>query len=431
MWPTVIVMPLHGENQPLSTGNVLHVSGTVVLVTAVEFDPFSSTYFDDPYDTYRRLRNEAPVFRSERYGFYALSRYDDVVAAHKDWGTFSSARGVDLMTLSTDGAFVAGLRNLIMMDPPAHDRFRTLVSRVFTPKAMQAMEPLVRRIVGHYVDEIGDRSTFDAVGELSGPFPIEIISELLGVPPGDRQQIRHWLDAMLHREPGEMRPTDAGIDAAINLGVYWLQLVETKRAEPADDLTTRLVEVEVDRGDGVMTALDDGEVAGFAGLLVGAGAETVTKLVANAFVLFHRHPDQWDKVRNDPGRIPAAVEEILRFWPPSQYQGRFSMAASTFHDTSIPPGHPVLLLTGSATRDERFYDRPDEFDVDREPGMALGFGLGIHSCLGAALARVESRVVIEAMIDRWSSFTVDESALERVQMSNVAGFKRVPVRVRS
>jgi cytochrome P450 len=396
---------------------------------AVDFDPFSSTYFDDPYDTYRRLRDEAPVFRSERYRFYALSRYDDVVAAHKDWSTFSSAHGVDLTTLSTDPALVASLRSLIMMDPPAHDRFRSLVSRVFTPMAMQAMVPLVRRIVGRYVDEIGDRSTFDAVGDLSGPFHVEIIAELLGVPPADRQQIRHWLDVMLHREPGEMRPTRAGIEASINLGAYWLNLVESKRSEPGDDLTTRLIEASVDRADGTMTALDDGEIAGFAGLLGRAGAETVTKLVANAFLLFHQHPDQWQKVKDDPDRIPAAVEEILRFWPPSQYQGRFSQAGCTLHDTMIPAGHPVLLLTGSATRDERFYDRADQFDIDRSPSVSLGFGLGVHSCLGAALARVESRVVIETMVERWPSFTVDESMLQRVQMSNVAGFKRVAVTV--
>lgn len=396
----------------------------------VEFDPFSPAYFDDPYETYQRLRAEAPVFRSDRYGFYALSRYEDVVAAHKDWGTFSSAHGVDLATLSTDPELIASLQSLIMMDPPAHDRFRSLVSRVFTPRAMQGMEPLVRRVVGTFLDAIGDRAEFDAVGDLSGPFPVEIISELLGVPPADRQRIRHWLDLMLHRDPGEMRPNQQGIEASINLGVYWLGLVESKRAQPGDDLTTRLIEVTVDRDDGTSTALDDREIAGFAGLLVGAGAETVTKLVGNAFVLFHRNPDQWAEVLDDPDLIPAAVEEILRFWPPSQYQGRFSKADSSFHGVTIPTGHPVLLLTGSATRDERFYEEPDVFDIDRPATQSLGFGLGVHSCLGAALARVESRVVLEAVVERWPTFEVDESGLERVQMSNVAGFSRVPVKVR-
>jgi cytochrome P450 len=399
-------------------------------MVAVSFDPFSPTFFDDPYEVYRRLRDEAPVYFSEQYGFYALSRYDDVAAAHKAWETFSSAHGVDLVTLSTDPELVASLRSIIMMDPPAHDRFRALVSRVFTPKAMQGMEPLVRRVIGGYLDALDGRDTFDAVGDLSGPFPVEIIAELLGVPPADRQQIRHWLDVMLHREPGEMRPTQEGIEGSIALGGYFLELTAQKRATPGDDLISRLIEATVDRDDGEATALDDVEIAGFAGLLGGAGAETVTKLVANAFVLFHRHPDQWRRVQEDPGRIPAAVEEILRFWPPSQYQGRFTKADVVVHGETIPAGHPVLLITGAATRDERFYDEPDSFVVDRPPSTSLGFGLGVHSCLGAALARVESRVVLEAMVERWPEFEVDEDGLERVHMSNVAGFSRVPVTVK-
>lgn len=396
-----------------------------------DFDPFSPTFFDDPYETYRALRDETPVYRSERYGFYALSRYEDVVEAHKDWETFSSAHGVDLTTLSTPPELVANLRSIIMMDPPAHDRFRALVSRVFTPRAMRGLEPLVRRVVGRYVHSLEGRDTFDAVTELSGPFPVEIISELLGVPEADRQQIRRWLDTMLHREPGDMRPTDDGIEASMSLGSYFLDLTTKKRAHPGDDLTSGLIAATVERDDGGVTSLDDVEIAGFSALLGGAGAETVTKLVANAFVLFHRHPEQWKLVRDDPSRIPAAVEEILRFWPPSQYQGRFTKADVQIRDATIPAGNPVLLLTGAATRDERQYPDPDAFDVDREPSHALGFGMGVHSCLGAALARVESRVVLEEMVERWPDFEVDEDGLERVQMTNVAGFSRVPVRVRS
>lgn len=396
----------------------------------VEFDPFSPTFFDDPYATYRRLRDEAPVYFSEEYGFYALSRYDDVVAASKDWSTFSSARGVDLDTLSTDPQYVASIRSIIMMDPPAHDRFRSLVSRVFTPKAMQAMEPMVRRVVSGYLDAIGDRDEFDVVRDLGGPFPVEIIAELLGVPEDDRQQIRHWLDAMLHRDPGEVRRTPAGNDASFALGTYFYGLTAEKRAAPGDDLTSRLVQATVDRGDGGTTGLDDAEIAGFSALIGGAGAETVTKLVANAFVLFHRNPEQWQRVLADPSLIPAAVEEVLRYFPPSQYQGRFTTADVELHGHVIPAGNPVLLVTGAATRDERFFAEPDSFDIARPPSHALGFGLGVHSCLGAALARLESRVVLEAMVERWPSFEVDEDGLERVQMSNVAGFSRVPVKVR-
>jgi cytochrome P450 len=396
----------------------------------VEFDPFSDVYFDDPYDMYRRLRDEAPVYHSERYGFWALSRYDDVVEAHKDWQTFSSSHGVDLHTLSTPPEQVAMFRSIIMMDPPAHDRLRALVSRVFTPRAVQSLEPVVREVVTSYVEPLAGREAFDAVAELSGPFPVEIITRILGVPEDDRQQVRHWLDDQLHREPGQMAPTPEGEAASREAGAYFHELVREKRRRPGDDMLSRLTEAEVDRDDGQgVTKLDDGEIAGFATLLGGAGAETVTKLVGNAFVLFARHPEQYRKVLDDPAKIPAAVEEILRIWPPSQYQGRFSLRDSTRHGMTLPAGYPVLLLTGAATRDERFFDEPDTFEIDRPPSLALGLGVGIHSCLGAALARMESRIAIEEMVRRWPRFEINEDGLRRVHMSNVAGFSNVPVTV--
>ena len=192
-------------------------------------------------------------------------------------------------------------------------------------------------------------------------------------------------------------------------------------------MISRLTQVEVDRGDGQMTQLDDNEIAGFTGLLGGAGAETVTKLVGNAAVLFHRYPDQYRKVIEDPSRIPAAVEEVLRYYPPSQYQGRFSVRQSVYGGVTVPAGFPTILVTGSATRDERFYDEPDTFEVDRPASLALGLGYGIHSCLGAALARMESRVAIEELAKRWPSYEVDEANCRRVQMSNVAGYSSVPM----
>jgi cytochrome P450 len=272
-----------------------------------------------------------------------------------------------------------------------------------------------------------DPDGFDAVADFSGPFPVEIISRMLGVPQADRQQIRHWLDAMLHREPGEMDPTPEGAEAAIESVVYFLNLVADKRNHPGDDMISRLIEVEVDRGDGVTTRLDDDEIAGFATLLGGAGAETVTKLVGNAVVLFARNPVEWRKVLDDPGMIPTAVEEILRFLPPSQYQGRYSVRESVYGGVTIPAGHPTLLITGSANRDERFFDRPDEFVIERPPSLALGFGYGVHSCLGAALARMESRIAIEELARRWPDYTVDEARCRRVHMSNVAGYASVPL----
>ena len=398
-----------------------------MATTAVEFDPFSEEYFNDPTDVYRRLRDEAPVYHNERYGFYALSRFTDVVAAHRDWKAFSSAHGVDLSTLSKDPELIRSFRMIIMMDPPEHDRFRALVSRVFTPRAVTALEPMVREVIRTFLASLDDAGTFDAVADFAAPFPVEIIARMLGVPADMRQQIRHWVDVSLHREPGQMDPTPEGEQASLEAGTYYYELTAEKRRNPGDDMLSRLTQVTVDRGDGEQTGLDDGEIAGFASLLGGAGAETVTKLVGNAVVLFSQHPDQWQKILDDPEKIPGAVEEILRYLPPSQYQGRFSVTEREFDGGTIPAGFPVLLVTGAATRDPRAFERPDDFDIERPPNVAIGFGHGVHSCLGAALARMESRIAIEELAARWRRLEVDQSGLRRVHMSNVAGYANVPV----
>ncbi len=393
----------------------------------VEFDPFSDEYFNDPSEVYRRLRDEAPVYHSERYGFYALSRFADLVAAHRDWKGLSSAHGIDLSTLSQDSELVRSFRSIIMMDPPEHDRLRALVSRVFTPRAVTALEPMIREVIRGFLAPLDGAGDFDTVADFSAPFPVEIISRMLGVPEGERQQIRHWLDLSLHREPGEMEPTPEGREAMLAQGAYYYELTAEKRRNPGDDMLSRLTQVTVDRGDGTETGLDDAEIAGFATLLGGAGAETVTKLVGNAVVLFSRHPDQWQKIRDDHGKIPGAVEEILRYLPPSQYQGRYSVEERTYEGGTIPAGHPVLLITGAATRDPRAFERADDFDIERPPNVSIGFGHGVHSCLGAALARMESRVAIDELATRWQRLEVDEAGLRRVHMSNVAGYSNVPV----
>jgi cytochrome P450 len=392
----------------------------------VEFNPFSADFFDDPYDTYRWLRDEAPVYHSERYGFWAVSRFDDVVAAHRDWKTFSSEHGVTIDQL-TDPTNPQRGSSLIFMDPPDHDRMRRLVSRVFTPRAVAALEPVVRGLVTGYLDPLVGRARFDIVAELAAPFPVEVISTMLGVPRPERQQIRIWTDELLHREPDDPRPTDAGIAAALDEVGYFLDLIAQKRRRPGDDMITRLVDVEMTDDNGARQRLTDGEIAGFATLLAAAGSETVTKLIGSGVVLFERNPQEWRKVLDDPGRVPNAVEEVLRYWAPSQYQGRFSHAEAAFDGGTIPEGVPVLLLTGAANHDERAYDAPDVFDIDRPPKLAVGFGHGIHSCLGAALARLESTVAFDEIRARWPRYEVDDAGLRRVHMSNVAGFSSVPV----
>jgi cytochrome P450 len=399
-----------------------------VTTSPVEFDPLSEEFFNDPTEMYRRLRDEAPVYCSEKYGFYALSRFADVLAAHRDWQGFSSAHGIELFTLAKDPEEIASYRSIIMMDPPEHDRFRALVSRVFTPRAVTALEPMIREVICGYLDPLRDSREFDVVADFSAPFPVEVISRMLGVPEGERQQIRHWLDASLHREPGQIAPSPENEQAVLESAVYFHELTVEKRKNPGDDMLSRLTQVTVDRGDGTETGLDDAEITGFVTLLGGAGAETVTKLVGSAVMLFWQHPDQWQTILDDHDKIPRAVEEILRYLPPSQYQGRFCAEERKLESGTVPAGFPVLLITGAATRDPRAFERADEFDIERQPGITIGLGHGVHSCLGAALARMESRIAIEELTGRWRQLEVDEAGLRRVQMANVAGYSNVPVR---
>jgi cytochrome P450 len=398
---------------------------------AVEFDPFSREFFDDPYDTYRRLRDEAPCYHNERWGFYALSRFDDMVEASKRTDLFTSTHGVSYEQLTAPDEIVEAMSDLLIMkDPPEHTRYRKLVSRAFTPRSITRYEPVVRDVIGRYLDALDGRDEVDLVGEFAAPFPVEVISTILGVPEGDRQQIRHWTDTMLHREEGQAIATDEQAQAAMAQAQYFSDLVAEKRRHPGADMLSLLCDVEVEDADGDgTTRLTDNEIVSFGTLLGAAGSETVTKLIGSGLVLFHRNPDQWRLVLDDPSLIAGAVEEILRFWPPSQYQGRFSTRDSTWHGVTIPARSPVFLLTGSATHDPRHYDDPDRFDIRREPELAIGFGHGVHVCIGAALARLESVVAFEQIRRRWPGFQVDESGLERVQMSNVAGYSRVPVRL--
>jgi len=398
---------------------------------ALDFDPFSDVFFNDPYPTYRRLRDEAPVFYSETYDFYALSRHADVTAAYKNFETFSSSRGVDLSTIKN--GFMNRLdmpvpKLIIMIDPPDHNRLRVLVSRVFTPRAIGAMEPMVRDIVTRFLDE-ADPKKFDVVADWSTKFPVEIISTMLGVPEESRQNIKKWLDRSLTRKAGEIGVSEDGMEAGMEAGLFYYDLILKKRENPGDDMISRLIEANVTREDGTTTSLDDVEIAGFVSLLGGAGAETVTKLVGNAPVCFADNPDQWQKILDDPDKIPGAVEELLRYHPPAQYVCRYTLKDITIHDVTIPAGKPVLLINGSASRDERAYKDPDVFDIEREQGQNIGFGYGVHSCLGAALARMESRIALELMRERMPKFEVDRNGLRRVNMTNVAGYAHVPVTV--
>lgn len=394
----------------------------------IGFDPYSSTYFNDPYDLYRRMRDERPVLHNEEIGFYALSRWADVVDAERDWTTYSSAYGIELDSL-TQGGIIHGFESLIMVDPPRHDRLRGLVSRVFTPRAIGRLEPMVREVVTGYLDALEGRDEVDLLSEFAAFFPVEVISRMLGIPAEGRQQVRLWLDEALTRDIGQTSISDANSEAMVAMGTYFYELAAAKRAHPGDDMLSRLTQVTTTDDDGNEIGLDDVAIAGFGTLIGGAGAETVTKLIGNAVVEFGRHPDQWQLVLDDPSVIPGAFEELLRYLPPSQFQGRMTTRDVELHGVTIPRLSPVLLMTGAATRDDRQFTEPDRFDITRPPALALGFGHGIHSCLGAALARMEGKIAIEELARRYPRYEVLEEGLGRVQMTNVAGYSHVPIRV--
>lgn len=397
----------------------------------MEFDPYSRAFFEDPWEIYRWLRDEEPAYHNEELGFWAVSRYDDCVEVHRDTATYTSTRGVTLDQLRSAafGEVASEVASMIMMDPPQHERMRKLVSRAFTPRRIAEWEPVVRAVIGRYLDALAGVASFDAVVDLSGPFPVEVICEIVGVPAADRQQIRHWTDAVLEREVGNPFPPPAGIEASIAQQQYMLELVADKRAHPSDDMIGHLIAAEVERDDGAVERLDDAEVAAFVSLLTAAGAETVTKLVGNGVMTFAEHPDQLEKLKADPSLAGSAVEEVLRWRAPSQYQGRFSLADRSFHGRTIPAGSPVLIVTGAANRDPRAYDDADRFDIERTGPLGISFGHGIHYCIGAHLARLEGRIAFTELYRRWPNLEVDLDGVRYVHMANVAGPSSVPVAV--
>lgn len=393
------------------------------------FDPFSGDFFNGAYETYRRMRDEAPVYYSEEYDFYALTRHEDVAPAFRDFETYSSAYGLDL-AMVRGHLPEAAPKMIILMDPPEHRHMRSLLNKVFTPRAIQAQREMVTAKIEKYLSQV-DPDGFDAVQEFTAPFPVEVITTMLGVPEEYAQQVRFWIDESLHREVGQIEVDEKGMLANVESAMFYLDLVQKRRADRKDDLFSKLIEAEVERDDGTTEKLNDLEIAAFASLLGGAGAETVTKLMGNAVYVFAKNPDQWQKLLDDRSKIPAAVEELLRYEAPSQYNVRRNMRDVHLHGTTIPEGMPVFLIGGSANRDERAWTDADKFDIDRDRTEAqnLGLGYGIHSCLGAALARMESAIALEKLLDFMPRYEVDFDNCRRVQMQNVVGWQNVPVRV--
>jgi cytochrome P450 len=394
-------------------------------------DPYDYDFHEDPYPYYKRLRDEAPLYRNEELKFWALSRHQDVWEGFRNSTSLSNRDGVSLDPVSR-GPHASKTMSFLAMDDPAHLRLRTLVSKGFTPRRIRELEPRVTELAVQHLDATLEKAasqnggaTVDYVAEFAGKLPMDVISELMGVPFADRDRIRAMADGVMHREDGVNDVPASAIEASINLIVYYQEMIAERRKKPTDDLTSALLEAEID-GD----RLTDEEILGFMFLMVIAGNETTTKLLANAAFWGHKNPDQLAPVYADPSLVPLWVEETLRYDTSSQILARTVSSELTFYGTTIPEGDVLLLLPGSAHRDERVFDAPDDYVIGRDIGpRLLSFGSGAHFCLGAHLARMEARVALTELFKRIRGYEVDEANAVRVHSSNVRGFAHLPISV--
>lgn len=397
-----------------------------VAVGELYWDPFDIEIDTNPYECWRRLRDEAPVYRNERYDFWALSRFADVQSASADPKTFMSSRGTVLELMGSEMAFT---NMIIFMDPPEHDSLRALVSRAFTPKRVAALEQRIRDVCVSLLDPFVGAREFDYVQDFGAQLPSTVISMLLGVPDSERREVLHHIDTIFHIEPGVGMVNDISIRSQMWLMEYISEKLKERRTQPRDDLFTALVQAEIPDEAGGSRRLTDLEAAAFGNLLVSAGTETVARLLGWTAVVLDAHPDQRAEVAADRALIPNTVEELLRFEAPSPVQGRWTSRDVDMHGVTIPANSKVLLITGSAGRDERRYADAETFDVHREIGTHVTFGFGIHFCLGAALARLEGRIALEETLKRFPEWRVDHDRAERLHTSTVRGWKSVPVSV--
>jgi cytochrome P450 len=389
---------------------------------SLSFSPYDYEFHNDPYPVYARLRAEAPVYRNDELGFWVLSRYDDVAAGFRDFEAFSNANGV-MVEPSMWGPNAANFISFLAMDPPRHTAMRGLISRGFTPRRVAALEPRIREIAGRYVDEAVERGSFDFMTGLAAALPLDVISELIGVAEADRGQVRRLVDQMLHREEGMRDIPPAAVEAGMSITEYFLSLIAERRRAPAQDLISALVDA-----DTVGAPLTDAELVAFLFLLVGAGIETTTHLLGSAWYWAWRNPAQ--RAAAFGGNIAGWMEETLRYDNPAQVVARLAARDLDLYGGRVPAGAQVLLLPGSANRDDRVFPDPDRYDLGRDTSKLISFGSGRHFCLGAPLGRLEARVALEQLVARVRpDYEIDPAGVSRVHSVNVRGFASLPTSV--
>jgi len=394
-------------------------------MSALHFDPYAYEVHEDPFPVYARLRAEAPAYWNESLRFWALSRHADVLAGFKDWQRFSSRFGVAI-DAGTFHENASATMSFLAMDPPRHDRLRALVSKGFTPRRVAELEPRIRALAVEHLETLAERDDCDFIRDFAGKLPMDVISEMLGVPPSDRAMLRGWADDMVHREEGVQEMPKAAIEGGLRSLHYFSEMLKQVRKNPGTDLTSALVTAEID-GD----RLSDREIIGFLILMVVAGNETTTKLLGNALYWLWRNPEQRELLRRDTTLLPRWVEETLRYDNSTQALARVMAADTVLHGEKLREGDKVVLLLGSGNRDERVFPNADRYDLMRDTSASLSFGQGVHFCLGASLARLEGRVALEEVWRRIPNYQIDPAGLVRVHSVNVRGFASMPIELGS
>lgn len=387
----------------------------------VYYDPWDVEIDVDPYPTYRRLRDEAPLYHNERHDFWGLSRYADIDAVLRDPQRFSSAKGDILEVVKADPVMPPGV--FINEDPPLHTIHRKIVGRAFTPRKMKMIEDKVRAFCNACLDPLIGADRFDFVLDLGSELPMRTIGMLVGIPDADQPSVRAEANRVLRNKPGEPLPVrkDHYFD-----GDMFTDYVDWRIKNPSDDLITELLSVEFEDDTGTTRHLRKDELLIFLAVIAGAGVETTGRLFGWMGKVLAEHPDQRKELAQDHSLIPGAIDELLRFEPPGPHVARYVTEDVALHGRTVPAGSALLLMLASANRDDRAFDHPDRFDIHRQPGSLLSFAKGAHFCLGAPLARLEGRVALEEVLNRFPEWTIDTSGARRARSSTVRGWDSMP-----